>query len=64
MSDKSTSDNGAGDSVVVTLPGTVDKIIPGGRRHARKAQIVVEGAEIYTERLGSITHCRTPRVMM
>jgi hypothetical protein len=50
MSDKSKSDNGAGESVVVTLPGTVDKIIPSVGGTPEKAQIRVEGAEaLYRE---------------
>jgi hypothetical protein len=50
MSDKDKKDNSADDSVVVTLPGTVDKIIPAVGGMPEKAQIVVQGAEaLYRE---------------
>lgn len=50
MSDKSKSGDDAGASVVVTLPGTVDKIIPSIGGTPEKAQIRVEGAEpLYSE---------------
>jgi hypothetical protein len=48
--DKVKSDNDAGEGVVVTLPGTVDKIIPSVGRTPEKVQIRVEGAEpLYSE---------------
>lgn len=50
MSDKAKSDDGAGDSVALTLPGTVEKIIPAVGGIPEKAQIRVEGAEpLYSE---------------
>jgi ribosomal protein L9 len=51
MSDTSKkSDNDTEESVVVTLPGTVDKIIPAIGSTTEKAQIRVDGAEpLYRE---------------
>ena len=49
MSDKQKNEDAA-ESVVVTLPGTVDKIIPASGGEPEKAQITVEGAEaLYRE---------------
>ena len=49
MSDKQKNEDAA-ESVVVTLPGTVDKIIPAIGGEPEKAQITVEGAEaLYRE---------------
>jgi len=50
MSNKLNHDIRAADSVVVTLPGTVDKIIPAIGNQPEKAQIAVQGAEcLYRE---------------
>jgi hypothetical protein len=44
------AESSADESVVVTLPGTVDKIIPAVGSQPEKAQIAVEGAEpLYRE---------------
>jgi len=50
MSSKFNGDNASKENVVVTLPGTVDKIIPAVGNQPEKAQIAVEGAEaLYRE---------------
>ena len=50
MDPKLKDDRGAEENVVVTLPGTVDKIIPAVGSQPEKAQIAVEGAEtLYRE---------------
>lgn len=51
MADKSRDDENASEKAVVTLPGTVEKIIPPiDPREPEKAQIAVEGAdELYRE---------------
>lgn len=49
-SQKPENENGEAEKVVVTLPGTVDKIIPAIGGQPEKAQIAVEGAEaLYRE---------------
>jgi hypothetical protein len=49
MIDKHKNEDGA-DSVLVIVPGTVDKIIPAIGAEPEKAQITVEGAEaLYRE---------------
>jgi len=50
MNFKLNGDKGSKENVVVTLPGTVDKIIPAVGNQPEKAQIAVEGAEaLYRE---------------
>jgi len=50
MNSKLNGDKGSKENVVVTLPGTVDKIIPALGNQPEKAQIAVEGAEaLYRE---------------
>ena len=50
MNFKLNGDKGSKENVVVTLPGTVDKIIPALGNQPEKAQIAVEGAEaLYRE---------------
>ena len=50
MSDKPENELQDGENVVVTLPGTVDKIIPAIGSQPEKAQIAVAGAEpLYRE---------------
>jgi hypothetical protein len=50
MNLKLNGDNAEKENVVVTLPGTVDKIIPAAGNEPEKAQIAVEGAEaLYRE---------------
>ncbi len=50
MDRKLKDESGAGENVVVTLPGTVDKIIPALGSQPEKAQIAVQGAEaLYRE---------------
>ena len=51
MTDKPKEENAAGEKVAVTLPGTVEKIIPPiANGEPEKAQISVEGAEeLYKE---------------
>jgi hypothetical protein len=51
MSDKPKDDDRSAEKATVTLPGTVEKIIPPiGPREPEKAQIAMEGAEqLYRE---------------
>ena len=50
MDPKLKDESGAAENVVVTLPGTVDKIIPALGTQPEKAQIAVQGAEaLYRE---------------
>jgi len=50
MDTKLKDESSTGENVVVTLPGTVDKIIPALGSQPEKAQIAVEGAEpLYRE---------------
>lgn len=50
MNSKLNGDKASKENVVVTLPGTVDKIIPAVGNQPEKAQIAVEGAEaLYRE---------------
>jgi hypothetical protein len=50
MDPKLKDESGAAENVVVSLPGTVDKIIPALGSQPEKAQIAVQGAEaLYRE---------------